>query len=151
MFFDVYNALCRKKGLSANAVAKVLSISSGSVTEWKKGRTPQNATLKKIADYFEVTTDFLLGKEASKNPPSPPEDVPYAFYKGDENTTDGRQTELENYITLVTQSENPPSEESGSNEDELDKELLKRLCSLNEDELARVDAFVQGLLANRST
>lgn len=151
MFWNILTSLCAKNDITPNALCLKLGFSNATSTKWKKGATPHDTTLKKIADYFGVTTDFLLGKEASKNPPSPPEDVPYAFYKGDENTTDGRQTELENYIKLVTQRENPPSEESGSNEDELDKELLKRLCSLNEDELARVDAFVQGLLANRST
>ena len=62
MFFNIYENLCRQKGLSPNAVAKQLSISSGAVSEWKKGRVPQNATLKKIADYFEVTTEYLLNR-----------------------------------------------------------------------------------------
>lgn len=63
MFWETFNDLCRQNGISANAVAKQLSIASGTVTEWKKGRTPYNATLKKIADYFNVSVDYLLGKE----------------------------------------------------------------------------------------
>lgn len=38
----------------------------------------------------------------------------------------------------------PASEESG-----IDSELMRRLMSLTPDELAKVDAFVQGLLASR--
>lgn len=34
-------------------------------------------------------------------------------------------------------------------EEALDRELIARLCSLSAEELARVDAFVQGLLASR--
>lgn len=34
-------------------------------------------------------------------------------------------------------------------EDALDRELITRLCSLSAEELAKVDAFVQGLLAAR--
>ena len=33
-------------------------------------------------------------------------------------------------------------------EEALDRELIARLCSLSAEELARVDAFVQGLLAS---
>lgn len=66
MFWEIYVDLCSKKGESPNKVAKNLSIASGTVTEWKKGRVPQNATLKKIADYFNVSVDYLLGKETDK-------------------------------------------------------------------------------------
>lgn len=68
MFFDKFQMLCREKGMSANAVAKYLSISSGSVTEWKKGRVPQNSKLKAIADFFDVSTDYLLGKTNNRKP-----------------------------------------------------------------------------------
>lgn len=61
MFWDIYTALCAKQGVSPNAVAKSLSIASGTVTNWKNGAVPQNATLRKIADYFGVSTSYLLG------------------------------------------------------------------------------------------
>lgn len=64
MFWEIYVRLCQQKGESPNAVAKKLSITSGTVSGWKLGnRQPQNATLKKIAGYFNVSTDYLLGKE----------------------------------------------------------------------------------------
>ena len=63
MFWEIYSNLCKKYGLSPNAVAKQLSITSGTVTGWKQGRAPQNANLKAIADYFGVSVSYLLGKE----------------------------------------------------------------------------------------
>ena len=66
MFWDIFVNLCAQNGESPNKVAKNLSIASGTVSEWKKGRVPQNATLKKIADYFGVTVDYLLGKTEQK-------------------------------------------------------------------------------------
>lgn len=63
MFWEIFYALCKEKGTSPNAVAKDLELSSGSVTFWKKGKTPQYNTLKKIADYFGVTVEYLLGNE----------------------------------------------------------------------------------------
>lgn len=63
MFWNTYTTLCAKQGASPNAVAKSLSIASGTVTKWKNGAMPQNATLKKLADYFGVTVDELLGND----------------------------------------------------------------------------------------
>ena len=68
MFWDTYTALCAKQGASPNAVAKSLSIASGTVTNWKNGAIPQNATLRKIADYFGVSTSYLLGIVDDPNP-----------------------------------------------------------------------------------
>lgn len=61
MFWDVFTTLCAQRGVSPNAVAKSLSIASGTVTNWKNGAEPQNAKLKKIADYFGVSVSYLLG------------------------------------------------------------------------------------------
>lgn len=63
MFWDNYVRLCQKKGKSPNAVARELSLSSGSVTNWKMGKLPHNSTLAKIAAYFDVSVELLLGKE----------------------------------------------------------------------------------------
>lgn len=64
MFWENFNRLCIEKGTSPNAVAKVLSIPSGSVTDWKRGRKPRDATLLRIADYFGVTVSDLLDDPA---------------------------------------------------------------------------------------
>ena len=68
MFFETYNQLCKNIGKSANKVAKELSIASGTVSEWKKGRAPQNSTLLKIAQYFNVSVEYLLGNEQKNTP-----------------------------------------------------------------------------------
>lgn len=68
MFFKIFSELCEKSGTTPNAVAKKLNLSSGSVTEWKNGRTPRGDTLKKIADYFNVSVDYLLGKNSFDYP-----------------------------------------------------------------------------------
>ncbi len=62
-FFDRYAELCRSSGETPNSVAKSLGIPSGSITAWKNGSQPRNNTLAKIADYFNVSTDYLLGQE----------------------------------------------------------------------------------------
>lgn len=62
VFFERLCQLCKENDTSPNAVAKKLSISSGSVTAWKKnGTNPRTDTAQKIADYFHVSLDYLLG------------------------------------------------------------------------------------------
>lgn len=65
-FWETFSNLCIDKGEKANPVAKKLNISSGTVTMWKNGSVPSGDNLIKIADYFNVTVDYLLGREAPK-------------------------------------------------------------------------------------
>lgn len=69
-FFTHFRQLCALKGMSPNAVARQLHISSGSITNWKNGTVPKSDRLQKIADYFGVSVDFLLeGEESSTEDP----------------------------------------------------------------------------------
>lgn len=63
MFWNIFSELCLQRGKSPNAVAKELRMSSGSVTNWKNGTVPNNSALLKISNYFNVSVDYLLGKE----------------------------------------------------------------------------------------
>lgn len=62
MFWEAYYSLCLKIKKSPNAVAKEIGCSSGSVTSWKQGKVPHHKTLLKIAEYFGVSVDSLLGE-----------------------------------------------------------------------------------------
>lgn len=97
MFFDIFCDLCAKKGISPNKAAGEIGLSNSITTKWKKtGATPGGDTLHKIAAYFGVSTDYLLGKE--KTPTVSGErdildEVDIAFY-GDykELTEDDKET-----------------------------------------------------------
>ena len=60
MFWDNFVVLCNENDTKPNPVAKQLGLSSGSVTSWKNGKVPHHSTLLKIADYFNVSVDYLL-------------------------------------------------------------------------------------------
>lgn len=66
-FWEKFYKLCTEKGMSPNGVAKELGIASGSITAWKTDgtRKPQARMLQKIAEYFNVSVDYLMGKEDS--------------------------------------------------------------------------------------
>lgn len=69
MFFDVYCDLCQKKGVSPTGAALEMGISRGAVSFWKNGsRLPSSAMLSKIAAYFGVSVDYLLGNVKKEKP-----------------------------------------------------------------------------------
>ena len=70
MFWETFVSLCNNKGISPNAVGKVLGISSGSISWWKKGKIPHDSTIQKLANYFGVSGDYLLGKTEQKEKPA---------------------------------------------------------------------------------
>ena len=65
MFWNNFVSLCVKHNTKPNPVAKALNLSSGSVTKWKNGATPNDTTLKKIADYFGVPVSALTEHSAA--------------------------------------------------------------------------------------
>ena len=85
MFYDLYLRLCREKHISPTRAALEIGISKATPTTWKKrGLTPQGETLGKIANYFGVTTDYLLGcaKESSESSTFSDDDIKNAFFSG---------------------------------------------------------------------
>lgn len=72
MFYDVFKRLCDEKGVSCNRAATEMGLSNATATKWKKtGATPSGDTLSKIAVYFDVSIDDLLGNEEK---PAAPKD-----------------------------------------------------------------------------
>lgn len=62
MFFDRYSLLCKNSCKTPTGVAVSLGVSRATVNYWKKGNTPKREILLKIADYFNVSVDYLLEK-----------------------------------------------------------------------------------------
>ncbi len=62
MFWDIFTELCKNNGTTPNGVCKKLGLSSATATHWKNGKVPHHDTLLKIADFFNVSVDYLLGK-----------------------------------------------------------------------------------------
>ena len=68
MFYDNVVKLCEQNGIKITKFAKTLGLSSSAPTYWKSGSVPKSDTLQRIADYFGVTTDYLLyGDERPNN------------------------------------------------------------------------------------
>ena len=67
MFYDVFLQLCNSVNKSPSAVALEIGLNKSAVTNWKKrGSVPNDSNLLQIANYFNVSTDYLLGIEQKK-------------------------------------------------------------------------------------
>ena len=88
MFWSNFLRLCNERKKSPTSVITELKISRGSVTNWKNGKTPHATTIQKIADYFDVPVDRLLGKEnaVSENKNSADYMVFLAYQNADDST-----------------------------------------------------------------
>ena len=63
MFLDRFKELCSKKGVSAYRACTDIGLNRSSVAKWKNGSIPNGSTLNRLADYFGVSVDYLLGNE----------------------------------------------------------------------------------------
>ena len=69
MFGQNLKKLRTSKNLSQSKLSKILGISSSTIGMYEQGRRfPDQTILTKIADFFDVSTDYLLGR----NPQNPP-------------------------------------------------------------------------------
>lgn len=61
MFKDVFNNLIQSKDVTAYKISKETGISEALISNWRSGRQlPKYDNLKILADYFDVSADFLL-------------------------------------------------------------------------------------------
>ena len=108
MFYDVYCALCAREGLSPSGAAAKIGFNRASVTVWKtRGSAPKQELLVKIADFFQVSTDYLLGLETEKAPTEAgahevsDADLKFALWGDCEDISDADLADVRRYAAFV--------------------------------------------------
>lgn len=101
--WELFNDLCVKNGVSVRQVALAIGVAPSTLGDIKRGARPRDTTLKKLADYFGVSVEYLI---------------------------------------TGTKKEDTPSEE-----DALDEQLIAMLKKLDPAQTQRVLDFVQGMLS----
>lgn len=61
MFWNSFVNQCEKIEKSPTVVVEELGFKRSAVTSWKNGALPQVKNRKKIADYFGITVEELMG------------------------------------------------------------------------------------------
>ena len=59
--YEIINQLCKERKISITKLCEMVTNSSGNLATWKKGYM-RSDYLQKIADYFDVSVDYLLGR-----------------------------------------------------------------------------------------
>ena len=66
MFKKIFIDLCNRKNESPSSVCRKVGITPATFSGWTEKTVPRQATLQRIADYFGVTVDCLLGESDSQ-------------------------------------------------------------------------------------
>lgn len=69
--YERFEQLLKENNITPYRVSKETGIPTATLSSWKKGTyTPKNDKLQIIADYFNVTVDWLLGNTNLRNLPT---------------------------------------------------------------------------------
>lgn len=104
-------ALARQRDLSLPQLEQELGLGNGTISRWRSS-SPNTEKLQKIADYFQVSMDYLLGREQ------------YLTQKDEKDIA----KDLDNIMEKLTSGEDGPASYNG-------EELSPEAAELFRDEL----------------
>ncbi|SHH95434.1 helix-turn-helix domain-containing protein [Virgibacillus chiguensis] len=114
--------LCDEKKVTFAEVERSVGISNGQIRRWDNS-SPKIENVKKVADYFDVSVDYLLGRTEKKR-----------YYDLTEKDEQSIQKELERMINNMD-NESGFAAFDGSTIDELDEEDREMLIASLETSL----------------
>lgn len=104
IFGDILKALREDKDLNQGELAKYMNVDRSTVGKWESNSSkPDYEKLIRLADYFNVTTDYLLGRtdrpNNNNNEYNEPQTIA-AHFDGDEYTDEDLR-DIENFKKWV--------------------------------------------------
>ena len=108
MFFNRFKALCDEKNVSTYRACTDIGLNRSAVAKWKDGGKPNGTTAARLADYFGVTTDYLLGQSEERYPAKKQvsdDDIKFALFGGDGEITDEMYDEVKRFAAYIKQRE----------------------------------------------
>ena len=119
MFLERTLELIEKKNISKNKLLTDLKLSKNSFVDWQnRGTIPSAETIEKIADYFGVTTDYLLGRtdDINQKPGDSNikmDDFSYALYNESRELDDDDKQRLLKYARMLRNAIEERNNKSG--------------------------------------
>ena len=93
---NILKDLRTKKGVYQKDVAKYLGVDRTTYVKYERGYSEPNLdTIKKLANYFDVTVDFLLGEENTLD--SQFNEIEFALYGEVKELTDEQKQDILDY------------------------------------------------------
>ena len=100
---DRIRGLCKNTNDTFASLEKKLEFGNGSIRKWDAS-APSTEKLQKVADYFNVSTDYLLGRTPYKRPTDDPSLVwGYVTPTGRELTPE-EQEEAKKFIDMMVRA-----------------------------------------------
>lgn len=66
--YEIFEKLCNEKGVTPYRVCKETGLTTSTISNWKAGRyKPKQDKLQKIADFFSVSIEYLMGSEEKED------------------------------------------------------------------------------------
>lgn len=119
IIYDRVIALCKENNINKTILERECGFSQNSINKWNTRSFPAADKLMKVADYFGVSVDYLLGRETSS--------LPIERQKND--------------IPSVTELENLLKKGNGLN-------YIEKLCTtLNQQQQIYVISWIIGYMA----
>ena len=83
--------LCNKKNITFYNLEQALGFGNGTIRRWNNN-IPKTDRLTKVADYFDVSIDYLLGREEQQNE--------LLFLRGGDKLTPEEREELKKILQM---------------------------------------------------
>ncbi len=116
-----------EKGITQSKLAENTSISTGNISDWKKGKSmPSAIKLDELATYFNCSVDYLLGRTDSPNGYNNNQ------IHNSDNVALGENAQVNVNATVKSY-------------DEMTAELIKRFQSLSFDEKIEVFNYIKNI------
>ena len=111
--YSIFVELLQRDGVSTYQVSKATGIAQSVFSSWKNGVSkPKAGKMKKIADYFGVSTDYLLGRDKKAPAPEEPKQeqdaIDAEFADRVSRLSDAGREALSQYLDLLLRSEGKP-------------------------------------------
>lgn len=112
--YGIIENLCSERGIKPGKLCADLGISRGIMSDLKAGRTKRLSAenIGKVASYFGVSSDYLLGVEKKEKAPAESgkrsisdDDIKFALFGGDGEITDAMYEEVRSFAAYVKQRE----------------------------------------------
>ncbi len=101
--YDRLKFLCEERGISGAKMCTDIGYSKSLMTELKSGRKKSVSAevAYKLANYFEVSSDYLLGKTDDRHPADDEQQAKVALFGGDTEVTDEMWSEVKAFAEFL--------------------------------------------------
>ena len=103
--YERIEELCKTSQITVTELCRECSIPRATMSDFKQGRskTLSASALSKIANYFEISVEYLIKGELSK---AGKEELKVALFGGGTNVTDAMWEEVMRYAQYIKEREN---------------------------------------------